>query len=141
MLDVPPGNTTIEFAPPGGPVARLRMQNIPGNADVFLPALVIRKDAVVLADPAAVKVRVAMHVPKETPSGAFATIGGQRVPILNTPIAEMTDRHDYPTPPNGGVVFFRGQGLQSAPSAKLAPRVARALARAPVTAPPAQSAS
>jgi hypothetical protein len=102
LLDVPPGTAVIELTPPDSPTARLRMENIPGNADVFLPALIIRKDQVVLADPKAVKVRVAVRVDKAAPSGAFATIGGQRIPIINTPIAEMTDRHDYPTPPNGG---------------------------------------
>lgn len=102
LLDVPPGTAVIELTPPDSPTARLRMENIPGNADVFLPALIIRKDTVVLADPSAVKVRMAVRVNKATPSGAFATIGGQRIPIINTPIAEMTDRHDYPTPPNGG---------------------------------------
>ena len=35
--------------------------------------------------------------------GQFATIGGHRVPVINTPIAEMTDRHDYPESPNGGM--------------------------------------
>jgi hypothetical protein len=102
LLDVPPGTPVIELTPPGGATARLRMENIPGNADVFLPALILRKDTIVLADPAAVKVRIAAHVPKATPAGTFATIGGQRIPIMNTPIAEMTDRHDYPTPPSGG---------------------------------------
>jgi hypothetical protein len=102
LLDVPPGTPVIELTPPNSPTARLRMENIPGNADVFLPALILRKDTVVLADPAAVKVRMAAHVAKETPSGTFAIIGGQRVPIMNTPIADMVDRHDYPTPPNGG---------------------------------------
>jgi hypothetical protein len=102
LLDVPPGTPIIELTPPGGATARLRMEGIPGNADVFLPALILRKDAIVLADPKAVKVRLAARVPKETPSGAFATIGGQRVAILNTPIAEMTDRHDYPNPPSNG---------------------------------------
>jgi hypothetical protein len=102
LLDVPPGTAVIELTPPGGVTARLRMENIPGNADVFLPDLVLRKDQIILADPNAVKVRMAARVPKAAPSGQFATIGGHRVPVMNTPIAEMTDRHDYPTPPNGG---------------------------------------
>ena len=101
LLDVPPGTAVIELTPPGGATARLRMENIPGNADVFLPALVLRKDTIVLADPAKVKVRLAAHVAKATPSGTFATIGGQRIPVMNTPIAEMTDRHDYPDAPSG----------------------------------------
>ena len=101
LLDVPPGKATIEFAPPGGPIARLRMENIPGNADVFVPGVILKNDAVGLSDPSAVKVRLAARIPKETPTGQFAIIAGQRVPIMNTPIALMTDRHDYPTPPSG----------------------------------------
>ena len=104
LLDVPPGTAVIELTPPGGTTARLRMENIPGNADVFLPALVLRKDTIVLTDPAKVKIRLAAHVAKATPSGTFATIGGQRIPVMNTPIAEMTDRHDYPDAPSGGPV-------------------------------------
>ena len=104
LLDVPPGTATIEWTPPGGATARLRMENIPGNADVYLPALVLRKETVVLTDPAAVKVRLAARVPKPAPAGTFATIGGHRIPVMNTPIAEMTDRHDYPTPPSIGLV-------------------------------------
>src|SRR5262249_24897616 len=104
LLDVPPGTAVIELTPPGGATARLRMERIPGNADVFLPALVLRKDTIVLAEPASVKARIAARGPKEAPAGTFATLGGQRIPIVNTPIAEMTDRHDYPTPPNGGPV-------------------------------------
>ena len=104
LLDVPPGMSTIELTPPGGATARLRMENVPGNADVFIPAVVIRKDTVVLTDPAAVKVRLAARVDRPAPSGAFSTIAGVRVPVINTPIAQMTDRHDYPTPPSAGPV-------------------------------------
>jgi len=102
LLDVPPGNSTIEFAPPGGPVSRLRMENVPGNADVFLPGLILKDNAAGFADPSAVKVRLAARVAKETPTGAFAIIAGQRIPIVNAPIAQMTDRHEYPTPPSVG---------------------------------------
>jgi hypothetical protein len=102
LLDVPPGTATIELTPPGSTTARLAMQNIPGNADVYLPALLLRGNTVVLADPAAVRVRMAAHVAKAAPSGVYATIGGQRIPVMNTPIAEMTDRHDYPEPPSSG---------------------------------------
>ena len=103
LLDVPPGTAVIELTPPGGVTARLRMENVPGNADVYLPALLLRKDQIIVTDPKAVKVRMAARVAKATPSGQFATIGGHRVPVINTPIAEMTDRHDYPESPNGGM--------------------------------------
>jgi hypothetical protein len=102
LLDVPPGTPVIELTPPGGVTARLRMEGIPGNADVFLPNLVLRQDQIIVTDPNAVKVRMAAHVAKAAPSGQFATIGGHRVPVINTPIAEMTDRHDYPDAPSGG---------------------------------------
>lgn len=104
LLDVPPGNHAVEFAPPGGPIARLKMEGIPGNADVFLPGIIIRGEAVALSDPAAVKVRMAARVAAERPTGKFATIAGQRIPIVDTPIAQMADRHEYPTPPSGGPV-------------------------------------
>lgn len=102
LLDVPPGTAVIELTPPGGVTARLRMEKIPGNADVYLPGLVLRKDQIIVTDPNAVKVRMAARVPKAVPSGAFVLIGGHRVPVMRTPIVEMTDRHDYPTPPNSG---------------------------------------
>ena len=102
LLDVPPGTVTIEFSAPGAPAARLRLEHIPGNADVFLPGLLLKKDSVALTEPAAVKVRMAARVQKATPSGAFATIAGQRIPVLNTPIAELIDRHEYPNAPSSG---------------------------------------
>jgi len=102
LLDVPPGTAVIELTPPGGATARLRMDNLPGNADVYLPALVLRRDQIIVTEPNAVKVRMAAHVAKAAPSGQFATIGGHRAPVINTPIAEMVDRRDYPQVPGGG---------------------------------------
>jgi hypothetical protein len=99
LLDVPPGNVTITFSAPGAPAARLVLGNIPGNADVFVPAILMKHDTVALLDPSAVKVRLAAQIDKATPTGKFATVAGQRVPIVNTPIAGMIDRMDYPTPP------------------------------------------
>jgi hypothetical protein len=99
LLDVPPGNLTVEFSAPGAPNANLVMQNVPGNADVFVPTLILKKGAVALGDPAGVRVRLAAHIDKPRPSGKFATIAGLRVPVMETPIAQMSDRHDYPTPP------------------------------------------
>jgi hypothetical protein len=99
LLDVPPGNVTITFSAPGAPAARLVLGNIPGNADVFIPAMLIKPGAVSLLDPASVKVRVAEQIDKAAPSGAFATVAGQRVAVMRTPIAQMIDRMDYPNPP------------------------------------------
>jgi hypothetical protein len=99
LLDVPPGDITITFSAPGVSVSRLVLKHIPGNADVFIPAMLIKRDAVSLLDPKSAKVRVAAQVDKATPTGAFATIGDQRIAVVSTPIREMIDRLDYPNPP------------------------------------------
>jgi hypothetical protein len=99
LLDVPPGKVTITFSAPGAPAARLVLGNIPGNADVFVPAMMLKRDGVALLDPASVKVRLADNIVKATPTGAFATVAGQRIPVMRTPINQMIDRLDYPNPP------------------------------------------
>jgi hypothetical protein len=99
LLDVPPGNITVTFSAPGSPNARLVLQNIPGNADVFVPALILKRDSVGLGDPKGVKVRLAAQIAHPTPTNVKAIVAGLTVPVVNTPIAQMIDRHDYPEPP------------------------------------------
>ncbi|HEY6137154.1 MAG TPA: hypothetical protein VI670_05255 [Thermoanaerobaculia bacterium] len=99
LLDVPPGKVTIVFTAPGAPAAKLEIDNVPGNADIFLPALLLERNGVTLADPAAVKVRMAARIDTAKPNGQFVTIAGRRLPVIDTPIAQMADRHDYPIPP------------------------------------------
>lgn len=104
LLDVPPGNVTIQFDAPGAANARLTLQNVPGNADIFVPNVILKKGGVILGDPAAVKVRMAARVPQPVPSGAVVTVAGTKLPVMNTPVAQMVDRHDYPFPPVSGVI-------------------------------------
>jgi hypothetical protein len=99
LLDVPPGNVTITFSAPGVPASKLVLNHIPGNADIFIPALLLKRDTVALLDPNSVKVRLPDHVEKPVPTGAFAVVAGQRIPIVRTPIGQMIDRLDYPNPP------------------------------------------
>ena len=99
LLDVPPGNVTITFTAPNAPAAHLVLGGIPGNADIFVPSMLLKKGSVVLLDPKSVKVRMAAQIDQETPNGKFVTIAGQRFPLMNTPIAQMADRHDYPMAP------------------------------------------
>jgi hypothetical protein len=99
LLDVPPGNVTITFTAPNAAAAHLVLGDVPGNADIFVPSMLLKKGSVVLLDPKSVKVRMAAQIDKETPSGKFVTIAGQRFPLMNTPIAQMADRHDYPMAP------------------------------------------
>jgi hypothetical protein len=99
LLDVPPGKVTIVFQAPGAPASRLVMQNVPGNADIFVPAVLLKKDGVALLQPKDVKVRLAASIDKAKPTGATANISGQAVPVVETPYAQMEDRRDWPTPP------------------------------------------
>lgn len=99
FLDVPPGNTAITFTAPGAPAARLVLQNIPGNADVLVPAVLLKPDSVALLEPKGVQVRVAANVSRSTPTGKTAIVAGLTVPVLNTPVGQMADRHDYPNVP------------------------------------------
>jgi hypothetical protein len=100
LLDVPPGNISVDFTPPGGQTVRLVMQNIPGNADVMIPALLLKPNGTVaLLDPTGVKVRVAAKIDKAQPTKLTAIIAGVSVPVLEVPIADMVDRRDYPSAP------------------------------------------
>ncbi len=99
LLDVPPGKVTVIFTAPGVATAKLEMDNVPGNADIFVPGIVMKPNGVGFVDPSAVKVRMAAQIDKPRPGGTAVTIAGARVPVIDTPIAQMADRHDYPIPP------------------------------------------
>lgn len=98
LLDVPPGNVTIGFHAPGAESAKLVLQNIPGNADVVVPGLILKKNGVGLLKPQDVKVRMAARVNTPAPTGQTSVVAGLRVPVMNVPINAMADRHDYPVP-------------------------------------------
>lgn len=98
LLDVPPGNVTIGLSAPGVERARIVLQNIPGSADVFLPAVVLKPNGASVVNPQEVKVRVASRIDKPVPTGKSAIVAGLTVPIVNVPINAMVDRHDYPKP-------------------------------------------
>jgi hypothetical protein len=96
LLDVPPGNVTVSFAlPPAIPVAHLTLSSIPGNADVLIPGLIIKRDgSVTVEDPKQLKIRVATKPPSAT-----AKVAGFPAPIVQVPVNALTDRHDYLEPP------------------------------------------
>ena len=101
LLDVPPGDVTISFAAPGAENAQLVLQNIPGNADVLVPGIMLRKGGVSVIDPKAIVVRVPARVDKPEPTGTTALVAGQPVAVIRAPYALFNDRRDYPEP--GGV--------------------------------------
>ena len=98
LLDVPPGNVTIGFSAPGVDRAKIVLQNIPGSADVFIPAVILKPNGASVVNPQDVKVRVASRIDKPAPAGKTAIVAGLTVPITNVPINAMVDRHDYPKP-------------------------------------------
>jgi hypothetical protein len=98
LLDVPPGNVTIDLTAPGADQARIVLENIPGNADVFIPGVILEKNGASVLKPQDIKVRVPARVGKLEPTGKMAVVAGVQVPILNAPVASMIDRHDYPQP-------------------------------------------
>jgi hypothetical protein len=99
LLDVPPGNVTVIFSTAGAPMAKLVLQKIPGNADVFVPAILLKHDSVALLDPKGVQVRLAGSVDRAQPTGIVASVAGLAVPVMKTPIKEMINRHDFPVRP------------------------------------------
>ncbi|MEA2488639.1 MAG: hypothetical protein QOH21_431 [Acidobacteriota bacterium] len=98
VLDVPPPNATLGFQAPGADGAQLTLQNVPGTADVFIPALFLSKGKVRVGNPKAIQVRLPANIDKAKPTGAFAIIAGHKVPVMATPLREMMDRRDYPSP-------------------------------------------
>lgn len=98
LLDVPPGNVTVGIEAPGVGQTKVVLQNIPGNADVFIPGLILKKSGATVYQPENVKVRLPAQVKQMTPTGRVASVAGLRIPIMNAPIGTMVDRHDYPQP-------------------------------------------
>jgi len=100
FLDVPPGKTAIGFSTTGVPQAMLTLENVPPNADIFVPGLVMTPQGMTVSDPKAIRVRLAASIAKPAPAGLTARIAGVSVPVMNVPINSMIDRHDYPFPPS-----------------------------------------
>jgi hypothetical protein len=108
ILDVPPLNATIGFNAPGAQTAKIVMKDVPGTADVFIPDLLLEPGGATVLDPKKILVRLPAEVAKARRTNRMATIAGYRVPIIETPLAQMVDRREYPSP--GGfrpVAVFR----------------------------------
>jgi hypothetical protein len=96
LLDVPPGEVTIMFTAPGAENARLELADIPGNADVLIPAVLLKPGGVTLLQPAGVVVRVPANVQELQKTERTATVAGNTVPVLEAPLSALVDRRDYP---------------------------------------------
>lgn len=98
VLDVPPNNAVLGFNAPGAENARLVLQNVPGTADVLIPDVILQPGGATVLDPKKILIRLPADVEKATPSGKTAIIAGYTVPIIQTPLSEMVDRREYPSP-------------------------------------------
>jgi hypothetical protein len=99
VLDVPPGNPVVTFTAPGAPASKLVLQNVPGNADVIVPGLILTSTGVDILNPADLKVRIAAKIKAPHATGRNAIIAGHSVPIIETPLEQMRDRLNYPDAP------------------------------------------
>lgn len=98
VLDVPPQAATLGFNAPGAENAKITLEGVPPNADVLLPDVVLEPGGATFLDPSKLVVRLPANVRERKPTGRFATVNGVRVPIVDTPLAEMTERREYPDP-------------------------------------------
>lgn len=102
LLDVPPGTVTIEFSTPSIPQAKLILNNVPGNADVLIPGVIVKPGGgIAIADPKAIEVRTAAKIDKPRTTSLKVTVAGNPVPVIETPLAQMITRRDWPVPPGG----------------------------------------
>ena len=100
LLDVPPGTVTVEFSTPTIQRATLLLKNIPGNADVLVPGIIVKRDGgIAVIDPKAIEVRTAAKIDKPRPTALKANVAGIEIPVIETPLAQMIGRRDWPQPP------------------------------------------
>lgn len=98
ILDAPPGDLVINFQAPGVSLVPIRLENIPGNADVFIPSMKLYPDRFELLEPDKILVRVPSRGSERKTTGQMAVVGGQAVEIWEVPLREMMDRRDFPVP-------------------------------------------
>jgi len=99
ILDVPPDNPIIGFNAPGAETAKVVLQNVPATADVFIPDIILENGGATVFDPKKIQVRLPGNVSRPTPTGKTAIVAGHTVPVIETPLADLMNRRDYPDVP------------------------------------------
>lgn len=94
LLDVPPGKAVVTFQAPGLQPGHLTLENVPGNADIVIPDVVIANGKIDVADPSRIVARIGDN---EQTGETTVTVQGHRVPLKRVPMNELSDRHEYPT--------------------------------------------
>src|SRR5919206_4288344 len=86
ILDVPLEKATIGFQMTGADQARLVLENVPPNAEVFIPNVILEPGGATVHDPKAILVRIPdAGVDKPAPTGKTAKVAGYTVPVLAAP--------------------------------------------------------
>jgi len=97
MLDVPPGDVTVRFQPPGLSEAQLVLRNLPGNADVILGGLKIDGDKVSLIDPSKSVARIPVDGTERRKLDQVVYVGDQQIEVWEVPYNDLVDRREFPT--------------------------------------------
>lgn len=98
ILDAPPGSLTLNMQAPGVPLVQMSIENIPPNADVFIPGIKLYPDRFEIVRPDQILIRVPVRAGERRKSGETARVGAHRVDIWEVPLREMMDRRDWPVP-------------------------------------------
>lgn len=97
MLDVPPGDVTVRFQPPGLQEAQLVIRNLPGNADVILAGLKIDGHSVSLIDPSKSVARIPIDGDVRRKLDINVYVGDQPIEVWEVPFNDLVDRREFPT--------------------------------------------
>lgn len=97
MLDVPPGDVTLRFQPPGLPEAQLVIKNLPGNADVMLAGLKIDGEKVSLINPSKSVARIPIEEDVRRKLDSVVYVGDQSIEVWEVPYNDLVDRREFPT--------------------------------------------
>lgn len=98
ILDAPPRQLTVVFQTPVLGDHTIPMSNVPPNADVFLPGIVITSQGIRFAEPEKIHVWIPGQSGAPRPTGQMAQIGPHSVEVVEVPVADLVARRDYPTP-------------------------------------------
>jgi hypothetical protein len=97
ILDVAPGTVTIIFSAPGLPENMLKIDGVPGNADILLPAVELTMSGAKV-DPKKVVARIPEERGTTTPVPPPISVMGVQVPVQVVSLNALVDRRDYPEP-------------------------------------------
>lgn len=97
MLDVPSGDVTVRFQPPGLEEAQLVLRNLPGNSDVILAGLKIDGSKVSLIDPSKSVVRIPIDEDIRRKLDQVVYVGEQEIEVWEVPYSDLVDRREFPT--------------------------------------------